>query len=47
MTCLPSLSPADSLWHQEVVHYPSSQVYSLQRRVQKLESDLVQVRLSG
>ncbi|GJN87156.1 hypothetical protein Rhopal_000101-T1 [Rhodotorula paludigena] len=35
------LAKRNSLWHQEVVHYPSSQVYSLQRRVQKLESDLL------
>ncbi|GAA6014539.1 hypothetical protein JCM11491_004531 [Sporobolomyces phaffii] len=32
-----------SLYHQEVVHYPSSEVYALRQRVDKLEADLVQL----
>ncbi|GAA6027836.1 hypothetical protein JCM8097_001740 [Rhodosporidiobolus ruineniae] len=30
----------NSLYHQSLVHYPSSEVYQLRRRVEKLEADL-------
>ncbi|GAA5867312.1 hypothetical protein JCM1840_005024 [Sporobolomyces johnsonii] len=33
----------NSLYHQEVVHYPSSEVHLLRRRVERLENDLVQL----
>ncbi|GAA5949791.1 hypothetical protein JCM21900_004201 [Sporobolomyces salmonicolor] len=33
----------NSLYHQEAVHYPSSEVHRLRRRVERLETDLVQL----
>ncbi|GAA5939698.1 uncharacterized protein JCM15063_005263 [Sporobolomyces koalae] len=38
-----SLLKHQSLYHQEVVHYPSTEVYLLRKRVDKLENDLVQL----
>lgn len=37
------LARADSLYHQEIVHYPSSRVHQLQRRVDRLEKELAEV----
>jgi len=33
----------DSLYHQSLVHYPSTEVHILNQRITKLESDLLQV----
>ncbi|BGP14274.1 hypothetical protein JCM10213_005834 [Rhodosporidiobolus nylandii] len=33
----------NSLYHQSLVHYPSSEVYQLRKRVETLEEDLVQL----
>ncbi|GAA6062238.1 hypothetical protein JCM10212_000817 [Sporobolomyces blumeae] len=33
----------NSLYHQEVVHYPSTEVHRLRQKVDKLEADLVQL----
>lgn len=33
----------DSLYHQELVHYPSTKVHTLEQRLLKLETDLLQL----